>query len=207
MGLKNTATQYGVISKLFHWGMALIMMGLLMVGLFMVQLEPAPFKFQVYGWHKSFGILALILVAARIAWKFSNSKIEHMATHKKWEKTLAKIAHIGLYGAMIGMPLTGWAMSSAAGYPVKLFGLTLPALVAENKALGGLMNQTHEILGYVLIATILLHAAGAFKHHFVDEDATLKRMLVKPLEGFMPYVLVFVAGLFFAGALYFIVLN
>lgn len=207
MGFKNTSTEYGILSKFFHWTIAFIMMGLLVVGFYMVSLEPAPFKFEVYSWHKSFGILVLILVVGRIFWKFSNSKLEHMATHKKWEKILAKITHLALYVGMIGMPLSGWAMSSAAGYPVKLFGLTLPALVAENKALGSLMNQTHEILGYVLIGAILLHTAGAFKHHFIDRDSTLKRMLIQPLEGFMPYLLVFVVGLFFAGAAYFILLN
>ncbi len=207
MRFKNTATEFGLIAKIFHWSMALMMMSLLIVGFFMVSLDPAPFKFQVYGWHKSFGILILLMVAGRIIWKVSNAKLDSMVTHKKWEKILAKIAHLALYLGMIGMPLSGWAMSSSAGYPVKLFGLTLPALVAENKALGSLMNQTHEILGYVLVIAILLHAAGAFKHHFVDRDGTLKRMLSKPIEGSVPYLLVFLVGLFFAGALYFILLD
>jgi cytochrome b561 len=170
-------------------------------------LENSPFKFEIYGLHKSFGIIILALVIGRIIWKAINPKPMEMDTHEKWEKTLAKLAHGFLYLSMIGMPLTGWLMSSAGGHPVKLFGLELPALMEKNPDIGKLMNQTHEILSYMLIAAILLHAVGAFKHHFIDRDNTLKRMMAKPVHGFGPYIAVMITGVFAVGVAYFIVLN
>lgn len=207
MSIKNTVTDYGVIAKAFHWSMALMMMGLLLAGVYMVGLENSPFKFQIYGLHKSFGIIILIMVIGRIVWKHMNAKPKAMETHKKWEKILAKLAHVFLYFGMIGMPLTGWLMSSAGGYPVKVFGFPIPDLIEKNPDFGKLMNQSHMIFGYMLIAAILLHVAGALKHHFVDKDNTLKRMMAKPMQRFGPYIIVTITGVFIAFVGYFIVLN
>lgn len=207
MGFENTSTEYGIISKLFHWSMALIIMGLLVLGFYMVSLDSTPFKFELYGWHKSFGALILFMVIARILWKFFNIKPERLATHKKWEKILAKIAHVALATGMICMPLSGWMMSSSGGHAVKMFGLELPAIVDKSKLINGWMSDLHEFFGYVLIIAILFHVAGALKHHFIDGDMTLKRMLTVPLQSVGPYIAVFIAGLFFAAVAYFILLN
>jgi len=207
MGIKNTTTDYGVIAKAFHWSMALIMMGLLLAGVYMVNLENSPFKFQIYGLHKSFGIVILGMVIGRIIWKHINAKPSALDTHQKWEKTLSKLTHIFLYLGMIGMPLTGWLMSSAGGYPVKVFGFEIPALMEKNPDIGKLMNQSHMIFGYMIILAILLHAAGAFKHHFIDKDHTLKRMMAKPVQGFGAYIVVMIMGIFVTGVGYFILLN
>ena len=207
MSLKNTTDHYGLIAKAFHWSMALIMMGLVLLGMYMVDLDRTPFKFELYGWHKSFGILILAMVIGRLIWKHMNPKPVAMDTHQKWEKILAKLAHIFLYLSMIGMPLTGWLMSSAGGHPVKFFGVEIPALMEKNPEFGKLMNQTHEILSYMLIAAIILHAAGAFKHHFVDKDNTLKRMMAKPMQGFGAYVAAAIIAIFITGVGYFLLLN
>lgn len=207
MCLKNTAEKYGGVAKAFHWSMALIMMGLLLIGLYMVELDRTPFKFELYGWHKSFGIVILAMVIARMAWKFANPKPAPLETHQKWEKILAKLAHIFLYAGMIGMPLTGWLMSSAGGYPVKVFGLEIPALMGKDPDFGGLMNKTHRIFSYCLIAAIFLHAAGAFKHHFMDKDVTLKRMLAVPMQKVGPFVAAGVATIFALGVMYLFLLN
>jgi len=207
MNIKNTTNDYGVIAKLFHWSMALMMMGLLLAGVYMVGLENSPFKFQVYGLHKSFGIIVLAMVIGRIIWKHINTKPASLNTHQKWEKALSKITHVLLYLGMIGMPLTGWLMSSAGGYPVKVFGFALPSLIEKNPEIGKFMNQSHMIFGYMIIIAIILHAMGAFKHHFIDRDNTLKRMTAKPVQGFLPHIAVVVTGLFILGAVYFILLN
>ncbi len=205
--LKNTKIEYALITKAFHWSMALIIMGLLLLGFYMADLDRTPFKFELYGWHKSFGVLILGLVVLRILWKFTNAKVEKFSSHKVWEKSLAKIVHILLYISMIGIPLTGWLMSSAGGHDVQLFGLSLPALITKDEKFGALMNLSHEILAYLLITVIFLHIAGAFKHHFMDKDGTLIRMMAKPAQRFGPYIAVVVAALFFGGLTYVLLLN
>ena len=207
MGFENTSTEYGMVAKFFHWSMALIIMGLLDLGFYMVSLDGSPFKFELYGWHKSFGALILFMVIARILWKFFNIKPDRLATHKIWERILAKIAHVSLASGMIIMPLSGWMMSSAGGYPVKMFGLELPAIVDKSKLISGWMHDIHEFFGYVLVIAILFHVMGAVKHHFIDRDMILKRMLPVPFSGITPYIVVFIAGLFLTAVAYFILLN
>ena len=90
---------------------------------------------------------------------------------------LAKVVHLALYALMLGMPLGGWLMLSAAGKPVPFFGLELPALIGENKALAGQIHEIHETVGVIGYWLIGLHAAAAVFHHYVAKDDTLRRML------------------------------
>lgn len=196
MCLKNTKDSYGLIAKIFHWPMALIILGLILVGLYMSAIEPSPEKLQMVYYHKSFGILILWLVGLRIIWRAFNTQPAHLPSHKGWERLLAKLAHFFLYVAMIGMPLSGWLMSSAGEYPVPFFGLEMPDLISKNPDIGRLMHGVHEILAYMLIGAIGLHAMGALKHHFIDKDETLKRMAAKPMQRIGPYLIVFIIVLF-----------
>ena len=183
MMVKNTHTQYGAVSKTLHWLIGLTIIGLLTVGLYMEGLDASPLKFQIYGLHKAIGIIVLAAFFVRIFWRFTNIVPHALPSHKSWEKFLAHSVHLLLYVAMIGMPISGWAMSSAAGYPVDMFGLfTLPHLVEKDEGLSDLMREVHAIMGYGLIAAICLHVAGALKHHVLDKDNTLKRMLPGHIE-------------------------
>lgn len=176
MELSNTEDQYGLIAKMFHWVIAVMIIGLLPVGLGMGTLENSPFKFQIYALHKSFGLLVFVLGLGRIIWRFVSPPPEHLESHAKWEVTLASAAHFWLYVCIIGMPLSGWLMSNAGEFPVPFFGLQMPALIGKNEGLGDLFSNVHEILGYTLMFVLALHAAGALKHHVIDKDETLKRM-------------------------------
>lgn len=197
--LFNSKDSYGAIAKVFHWVMALIILGLVFVGLYMVTLPYTPQKVEIYVLHKSFGFLVLFLVLARLFWRFINIKPSPHDNHKKWEVVLAKLAHVFLYVAMIGMPLSGWLMSSAGEYPVPFFGLTMPDIVSKNPDLAKAMGAAHSVLAYMLIIAIGLHAMGAFKHYFIDRDTTLKRMILGPFVGFQAIALIILLGLFFAG--------
>ncbi len=176
MCFKNTETEYGLLSKGFHWVIALIIFALCLAGLAMTEMENSPDKFRLYGLHKSFGILVLILVALRLSWRFYSPPPNAPDHHAGWEKGLAKATHLFLYFAMFAIPLSGWIMSSAGGHPVSLFGLELPPLVEKDNPIGKTAHQMHTILGLGIIVLIALHAAGAFKHHFIDKDDTLFRM-------------------------------
>ena len=178
MQWRNTSENYGVVAKSFHWVIALLVIGLLCVGLYLDSLDPSPLMFKVSFWHKSFGITVLALVILRVLWRFTNTHPHSLPTHAQWEKALAKITHGLLYLVLFVMPLSGWIMSSAKGFSVSVFNLfTLPDLVGESEQIGSIARAVHGYAAYTLIALIGLHFAGAMKHHVIDRDSTLRRML------------------------------
>ena len=143
----------------------------------MVSMDFSPLKLQIYGLHKSFGMLVLLLAGARVVWRGISVFPKSLDTHKSWEKILSKFVHLLLYAAMIGMPLSGWIMSSAGDFPNIFFGLfEVPQITGKDEALFKLTRNIHGLFAFLLIGIIGLHMAGAFKHHFLDKDATLQRM-------------------------------
>lgn len=194
----STPQNYALFSKIIHWVTALIMAALLTVGYLMSEMDGTPAKFQMMALHKSFGILVLGLVLIRIASYIILKKPKSLPTHKFWEKFLAHAAHAFLYVAMLCLPLSGWIMSSAGDYPVPFFGLfNLPSLVAKNQDLFHQSEEVHETFAFLVFLVIGLHVLGAFKHHFLDKDETLKRMTSKKF-GFVGgvVVLLLTAGAF-----------
>lgn len=176
--LKNTADSYGCVSKSLHWIVGLLIIALFVVGLIMGELPNGPDKMNVYALHKSFGIVVLFLAFLRLSWRFSGGVPLPLPNHQAWEKQLAKVTHVALYALMFAIPMTGWVMSSSFGYSVSVFGLfTLPDLVPKNPEFAEQVAEAHEVLAFSVIGLAGLHAAGAFKHHFIDKDSTLKRML------------------------------
>jgi len=195
MTLKNTQTDFGLVAKSFHWVIALLILGMVPLGFFMSGMENSPFKFELYGLHKSFGLLVFFLGLARIVWRFVSPPPPALATHQKWEYLLANAAHIWLYVCLIALPLTGWLMSSAGGYPVGFFGIEMPALMGKNESLGGIFYELHEAFVYSILAILALHMAGALKHHIFDRDRTLKRMTMAQAGLGVAMLIVFLAGL------------
>lgn len=176
MEYKNTKTHFGVIAIAFHWIMAVVIMGMLALGLYMVTLPSGLEKLKLYGWHKEYGVIVLLLALLRFFWRIRN--ITPHLSLPRFELVTARLVHWAFYGLMIAMPLSGWMMSSAAGRTVSFFGLfNLPALVNANENLAGLAHAAHQWFGYTLVAMILLHTAAALKHHFYDKDDILRRMI------------------------------
>lgn len=199
MPLNNSKDTYGLVTKFFHWVTTFIILGVILVGLYMVSMPYGPEKLEMYAWHKSFGLLVLWFVGLRIIWRIFSVKPDPHPDHALWERVLARIAHFLLYIAMIGMPMSGWLMSSAGEYPVPFFGIQMPDLMGKNPDMARLMAFIHEVLAYILIGTIVLHAMGALKHHFIDDDTTLIRMLAGPMRKIGPYILILILGLFSFG--------
>lgn len=168
--------RYNRIAIAFHWIVGLIMIGLLAVGLIMVDM-PKPDKYVFYGWHKAIGIIVLGLVVLRFIWRLVSPPPPLPAETPASQVLMAHIAHMALYALMFAMPLVGWMMSSAGGYPVKVFGVEIPPLVEKNEELGDLAHELHEWGGWVLIALIVLHVGAALYHQFVQKDGILQRML------------------------------
>ncbi len=175
---KNTPDAYGLIAKSFHWVVALLIIGLLCLGFYMEGLQ-GPDRGQFYGIHKSFGLMVLMLIVCRFVWRQYTGVPRDNPAHPKWERTLADIVHYALYAAAFLMPLSGWGMSSAGGHPVMFFGLPVPPLVSPDKVLGAYFSAMHSVLAWTIITLVSLHVLGALKHHFIDRDDTLRRMLDK----------------------------
>lgn len=175
MHIKNTHHQFGAITIALHWIMALLIIGMLTVGLYMADLPLGPQKIKLYGWHKEVGFIVLALALFRLFWRLKN--ISPSLPIPPIEKLLAKGMHWLLYVLMIAMPITGWLLTSAAGFPVSFFGLfTIPNLIADNEIHRELFETVHLWLGYALITAILLHTLAALKHYLIDKDSILQRM-------------------------------
>ncbi len=179
MHIRNTQNQYGVIAKLFHWLMALLLIVLVIIGLYMVELPLGSVKkLKLYGWHKELGVLVLMLVSMRLLWRLINITPPLPENMPTWQKLAAISVHWVFYILLFALPLTGWMLSSASGLPVSFFGLfVLPDLVSQSSELRSLLSEVHEWLAYGLIAAFFAHAGAALQHHFIHKDNILRRML------------------------------
>ncbi len=196
--------QYNPLSKLLHWVTALLIFGLLFIGFYMVGLDFNEDKLALYALHKSFGLLVLALVIVRVIWHVICRKPKSLSTHTKIEKALAHSAHAFLYIALFAMPLSGWVMSSAGDFSIQFFGINLPDIVGKDKALFENSQDVHEIIAMILVIVVGLHILGALKHHFVDRDETLQRMISTRLGLVGGAIFTLVVGVLFAPAVYFV---
>lgn len=177
MQLKNTENHFGLIAIILHWVMAILLIGLIALGFYMVWVPISLEKLKLFGWHKEYGILALMLVALRIGWRLANCNPSLKAL-PRFEAFAARAMHYAFYFFMLALPISGWLITSAAGLPVSFFDLfILPNLVAPNEAHRILFQQIHTWLGYGLIVAFSGHVSAALKHHFINKDDILKRML------------------------------
>ncbi|MFM5924203.1 MAG: cytochrome b [Novosphingobium sp.] len=135
----------------------------------------------VMGNHKAIGITILLLTVIRIAWRLAHRPPPLVDTLKAWEAALAKVIHVLLYVLMLAIPIAGWGLHSAfsKGAPVSMFGLFgFPALpVGYDKPTIGMFHELHEITATLMLGLLFLHVGGALKHHFLDHDGTMRRVL------------------------------
>ncbi len=172
------AQHYTTTAKYLHWLMAVTIIGLFACGLYMSELPFSPFKLKLYSWHKWFGICILILFFVRLAWRLSHRPPALPAKMSVAEKRLAHLGHGLLYLLMFLIPLSGWLMSSAAGFQVILFGIVpIPNLLAKDQVLSEQLAQLHFGLNLFMAALVIGHALVALKHHFIDKDDVLTRIL------------------------------
>jgi cytochrome b561 len=177
MTFRNTTTTWGTLSRTLHW---------LIVAMIIVQWTIAEraesqaglVKLQSLYWHKALGMTVLMLAVVRLLWRLVNSTPELASVTKSWERALAKFSHLALYALMFAIPITGWLMSSARNFPVSWFKLfTFPDLISPDKARYEFFHDLHPLLFKTLVVVAALHVAGALKHHFIDRNDVLKRML------------------------------
>lgn len=179
MQLHNTAEKYGLIAKSLHWLIAVLIITAWAIGYYMTGLTDAdPQKFQLFDLHKSVGMVILMLVAIRFSWRLHDGAPQS-ATKNMFLTIAANTVHYLLYTFMFIQPISGWLMSSAAGYSPTFFGwYAFPPLVAKDPAMVEAYVTIHNTSAQILLWLFILHVGGALLHHFIFKDRTLRRMTV-----------------------------
>lgn len=184
MSLSNTPQSYGAVARTLHWLTALLILTAIPLGLIASDLpydttEALAQKAQTFSLHKTMGIAAFAVAVLRILWALTQARPVPVHPDRPWETRLADLVHWSLYIALVAVPLSGWIEHAATtGFAPILWplGQDLP-FIPKSEALAHTMAGVHELFGKVLIASILLHIAGALKHAVVDRDGTLARMV------------------------------
>lgn len=179
MALRNTQDTYGSVSKSLHWLIFLLIVAMLIIGLSMDSIVNEDLKHEVISFHKSLGLLIFGLIVLRIVWALINPKPRAMPNVSPLMKGLMHAMHGTLYLLMLAMPITGWLMSTAARRIPSFFGLfSTPTFgIAKNRDFAHMVGEIHEALAWVLIVLVVLHILAALKHHYIDKDTTLIRMM------------------------------
>lgn len=172
--------RWGAVSQLFHWISALLIVALGALGLYMTELDSPVERIRVYALHKSLGITLLAIVLLRLSWRFARraSAPGPIAGVSPWMHRAAGTGHTLLYAMMVLVPLTGWLLNSASGYPLQWFGrFNLPAIAGKDHDLHELAEDLHELGFWILVALVAGHVLAALYHHVFLGDGTLHRML------------------------------
>jgi cytochrome b561 len=175
--LKNTREEYGLISRILHWLAFLVVVGMLLGGQLLGMLPDGSIKSIVVSAHKSLGVLVFFLMVVRLFWRLANPRPRFLGNHLVL-RYVSEVLHVCLYVLLLVQPLAGILMSQAYGYPVVVFGwIEIPTLVWHSPSLGGIFSQIHSVTAMILVTVIVVHSAAALKHHYIDGDRTLMRML------------------------------
>ncbi|MGO2135027.1 cytochrome b [Marinobacter sp.] len=180
MQISSTSASYGLLAIVVHWVAAAAVFGMFALGFWMVDLS------YYDGWyqrapniHRSVGVLLFALMVFRLLWRFFTTSPDSIAAHKRWEIVSAHVAHGLLYVLVFVAMVSGFLISTADGSSVSVFGwFEVPSVTGQVKGLEDIAGQVHYWSTWALVVLALIHAAGAFKHHLIDRDETLRRMLV-----------------------------
>ncbi len=182
MHTASTVRRYHGLSITLHWVLAIALVGMFGMGLYMADLPFSPQRLKLYNWHKWAGVTVLALSTLRLLWRLTHRPpaLPQAVTLSMpgWQMRAYHATHGLMYALFFIVPLVGWAYSSAAGFPIVWFGvLALPDFVSADKALAELIKPFHQISAFALAALVVLHVGAALKHHWIDKDGLLNRML------------------------------
>lgn len=178
MTSQPASSRYAPASIALHWLMLLVIIGVYAaINLHEAYPRGTAMRDTMKQWHFMLGLSVLLLVLIRIGVRLRQPAPPINPAPSAMQALFAKLVHLALYGFMIGMPIGGWMMLSAAGKPIPFFGLTLPALVSPDKSLAGMIHEVHETIGTLGYGLIGLHALAALFHHYVLKDNVLLRMM------------------------------
>jgi cytochrome b561 len=176
MKLRNHE-KWGAVAQLFHWLIALAILGNGTFGLLMGLAHSPIQKINWLALHKSIGLTVLALFVLRLAWRMTDRRPPEEPA-PRWQRLAAHAVHAVLYVLVAAIPLSGWWFNSIAGKPLQWFKLfNLPALAARNDELRHFAHGVHEYLFWFLLLVLVAHVGAALKHHVFDNDNVLRRML------------------------------
>ena len=168
--------RYSVAQRVLHWLVAGLIIAALGLAFYTDDMPLSPKKIQYIAWHKSLGISVLTLVAIRLVIRLLTKQPKPINA-PAWQNYLAACVHGGLYVLMFVVPLCGWLSSNSHGYGVRYFGwFDLPRLIEANESLAHQLKEAHEVLGFSLLALVVLHVAASV-YHALKKDGTIRRML------------------------------
>lgn len=178
MQIKNSTSRYGLLSISLHWLVALAVFGLFGLGLWMTDLSYySTWYHKAPNLHKSIGVIVLILMMVRVIWRFISPPPAAIATHSSAIKLLSKLGHLALYTGIFIVLISGYLISTAEGKGISVFDLfEIPALFAGSATQADVAGVVHLYMAWALVLAAVGHGLAAIKHHFIDKDATLKRM-------------------------------
>ena len=175
--MNHPATRYTGTAIALHWLMSLAIVGNFCLGLYMADLHMSMLRLRLFNYHKWTGATILLLAALRLLWRLTHRPPADLPA-PRWQHLAASLTHGGLYALFFAVPLVGWAYSSAAGFPLVVFGvLPLPDFVPKDHALAETLKDLHADVAWVLFALVALHVAAVGKHMIIDRDGLLRRMM------------------------------
>jgi cytochrome b561 len=170
--------QYTRTAVTLHWLIALLIFAAFPLGLYMHDLQLSPHKLHMYSYHKWIGVTVFLLAVIRLTWRTTHRPPAMPDTMQNWEKFAAESVHYLLYAMIFVIPISGWLMSSAMGFQTVWFEvLPLPDLVHKNKELADVLHEVHEMLNYLMLGLVFAHVGASLKHHFIERDDVLIRMV------------------------------
>lgn len=174
------ASRYTRVAVVLHWVVAATVLAQVPLGWWMQEIprQPPGPRAEMFNLHKSIGLTVLALMVVRLAWRLGH-KPPALPPMPHWQAIAAKATHWALYFLVVALPLSGYVGSVYSGFPVKVFGIDLPAWGAKDPHLKEWMGSAHLFLSWALLAALALHVAGVIKHAIIDRDAILTRMGMK----------------------------
>ena len=175
---KPAPKTWNAMARHLHWLMAVLLILQWAGGKIAHGMEKSPLRLDMMLTHKSTGIVLLILVLLRLAWRLTHPPPDHPAGSRAWERWAATATHGLLYGLMLAMPLSGWIMNSAKDRALELYWLIpWPAITGPDKQLAEWAEETHEMLAMAFLVVLVIHLGAALRHHFFKRTDVLSRML------------------------------
>jgi cytochrome b561 len=169
--------RFNLLARLLHWIMAVLVLAMLLIGIGMVSTVSSRYH-ELLTIHRSIGVVILVLAAVRLLNRILNPQPPLPPDLPSWQKIVAKLSHLLLYALMFSLPLVGWAMLSAAGYPILLFGsLHLPAILPHDVRIYALLRAAHTDLAFLLFAVFITHLGAALFHALIRRDSVLQSMV------------------------------
>lgn len=172
----NKNWHYDTITKVLHWMIAFLLIGLVSLGWYMMSIEDQPNSGWYFNLHKSFGLIAAMLIFFRFIWRFTHVPAPLPSSVPHWQTLLSRAIHLLLYVCMLIMPITGFIGASFSKYGVNFFGVELPNWVNQRHAVSEQFFEVHAVVAWILVGLVALHILAAMKHLVINRDNVFQRM-------------------------------